>query len=512
MTDSEPQPAVSRLAVAGLFGGPLLGLLVYLLLGAFASDLTPAGRSTAGVAVLMAAWWMTEALPLPITSLVPLVALPLLGILPTEAAAAPYADKNIFLFMGGFIIALAVERWNLHRRIALLTLLAVGTHPRQLIGGIMLATGALSMWMSNTATTAMMLPIGMSLVMLVRDQWRTANDGLANEAEQQAHARTFATCLMLAIAYSASIGGLGTLVGTPTNLFLAGFAQSKSLPLSFVQWMAFALPLAAAYLALAWWLMTGWIFPIRMAELPGGRQVIRQELAKLGRVTRGEWTVLSVFCLVALGWVFRPLITGADLVRQWLPILSRLDDTTLAMTGAIALFAIPINLRQGVFAMDWQHAMKLPWGVLLLFGGGFSLADAVAQSQLADWIGTRISILSGIPILALIIVVSAMILLLTELTSNTPTAAAFLPILYGVAEGMQTPPMLFLVPATLAASCAFMLPVATPPNAIVFGSGHVTMKDMVRAGVWLNLLGLILIPAFVLLWGPLTLPLGASAK
>jgi len=481
-------------------------MLVYAALWRGAPDLEPSGRAAASMAAWMAVWWMTEAVPLPVTSLLPLIAVPLLGIGSTEKAAAPYADKNIFLFMGGFLIALAAERWNLHRRFALLTLLAVGTRPRQLVGGVMLATGALSMWMSNTATTAMMLPIGMSLVALVKERWASVRMECADEqAEREQQTGRFAACMMLCIAYAASIGGMGTLVGTPTNLFLAGFLQNKGSPISFIQWMAFAMPLAFTYLAAAWWLLTHWIFPIRLAELPGGHEVIQAELSRLGRVSRGEWTVLIVFGLVALCWVFRPLLAGPVAGATGFTMLARLDDTVIAMAGALVLFVIPVDRGRGQFAMDWATAMRLPWGVLILFGGGFSLAEAIASSHLADWIGAQIAAFQGIPVAALVVVVTAMILMLTELTSNTPTAAAFLPILHGVAEGMGFPPMVLLVPATLAASCAFMLPVATPPNAIVFGSGHIAMRDMIRAGMWLNLLGLLLIPTFVLSFGNLVL-------
>jgi sodium-dependent dicarboxylate transporter 2/3/5 len=506
----------------GRIAGPLAALLVYMVLGAFveepASELVTVphdakekveshevaevegfgerGRATAAIGTLMAVWWMTEALPLPATSLLPLVLFPLAGVLPIDKAAAPYADKSVFLFMGGFMIALAVERWNLHRRIALLTVLAVGTKPTRLIGGVMLATAVLSMWISNTATAAMMLPIGMSLVVLLLDHVReTEISGQKSEVSgQKSESANFATCMMLGIAYSASIGGLGTLIGTPTNLLFERFAREHGMEVSFVHWMALASPFVVAFMFITWILLTRFIFPIKLKDIPGGRELIREELRQMGNVSRGEWTVLCVFAITAMFWVLRAQLAKWTALVTLVPAVGRLDDTTIALTGALVLFLIPVDRQRGVFALDWNTAMKLPWGVLLLFGGGFSLAEAVTSSKLADWIGGQVAVLEGLPTILLIAAVVAMVIFLTELTSNTPTAAAFLPILYGVAIGIDVNPILLLVPATIAATCAFMLPVATPPNAIVFGSGYVSIRSMAKAGVWLNLIGIVLIP------------------
>jgi solute carrier family 13 (sodium-dependent dicarboxylate transporter), member 2/3/5 len=487
--------------------GPLLAVVCYCLVRQFADDLAEPGRVTAAIGVWMAVWWVTEAVPLPVTSLLPLVLFPLGDVLTTEEAARPYADPNIFLFLAGFLIALAVERWNLHRRIALLTLLAVGVNPRNLIGGIMLATAALSMWISNTATAAMMLPIGLSLIRLLREQLKIsdsdeATNDPAAEQESRGEWKRFSSCVMLGIAYSASIGGLGTLVGTPTNIYLAGFARRNGIQIGFAAWMQLALPLVAVFLFSAWWLMTRWILPVRLASLPGGRAVIRDQLRQMGKTSRGEWTVLIVFLSVALAWVFRVPLTRWEWLTALIPPVRRLDDTMIALIGAILLFLIPVDSKKNILAMDWSLATRLPWGVLLLFGGGFSLAEAVKQSELADWIGNAISILDAAPPLVVVIAVTAMIVLLTELTSNTPTAAAFLPILYGIAPRLDADPLLLLIPATLAASCAFMLPVATPPNAIVFGSGYVSIREMARAGIWLNVLAIVLVPLAVYLLGP----------
>ncbi len=528
----------------GRAGGPLLALGLYWLLGRHAMELSEAGRATAAIAGWMAVWWMTEAVPLPVTSLLPLVLFPLAGVMNTQEAAAPYADKNVFLFFGGFLIALAVERWNLHRRLALLTVLAVGTHPRRLIGGMMAATAGLSMWMSNTATTAMMLPIGMSLLALVREtgsrsSFRQDNQQDNQQVDQRDDQKAdrnadeqvavgdeppvvaaaplpeqfptgsesprldhipFAACMMLGIAYSASIGGMGTLVGTPTNLYLAGFSAQQGITISFGSWMFFAIPLVLLYLLIAWWLLTTWLFPLGSEKIAGGEALIRAELRKLGAMSRGEWTVLIVFLGVAAAWVLRGPVSQWEWFAARFPLVTRLDDTVIALTGAILLFVIPVDARRGLFALDWSVAKRLPWGVLLLFGGGFSLAAAVASSELAAWVGSSIQVLAGWPTWGLIVATVVLMLFSTELTSNTPTTAAFVPILFGVAIGMEMEPLLLIVPATLAASCAFMLPVATPPNAIVFGSGAVSIRTMIRAGVGLNLLGIVLIPTYVSLF------------
>lgn len=500
--DDSSQPNKSQfVAWCGRVAGPLLALLVYLSLSSLDSLTTEASK-TAAIATLMAVWWMTEAIPLPVTSLLPLVLFPLSGVLELKEAAPPYANKFIFLFLGGFMIARAVEKWNLHRRIALLTVFVVGTQPTRLVAGFMLATAGLSMWISNTASTVMMLPIGLSLVTLFSEQFRQADRRSGRTG------KNFAVCMMLGIAYSASIGGLATLVGTPTNLFLAGFASDHHITIGFGRWMLFASPLALVLLVLTWLLLTHLIFPIRVNSLAGGRALIAAELSKMGPVSRGEWSVLTVFSMTALAWVIREPLTSWTWLVQLVPPVARLDDTIIALLGMLALFLIPVNFRQGESALDWETAVNIPWGVLLLFGGGFCLAKAVAESGLAKWIGTRVEVLE-LPAFALVVAVVAMVIFLTELTSNTPTVATFLPILYGVAHGMDVEPMLLLVPATLAATCAFMLPVATPPNAIVFGSGHIEIRSMVKAGLWLNLLSIVLISLWMWLVGARVFGVGA---
>ncbi|MFV1965992.1 MAG: DASS family sodium-coupled anion symporter [Pirellulaceae bacterium] len=476
-------------AWSGRLGGPVLALSVYCLPSTVTGNMPLAAQATAAAACLMAVWWMTEAIPLPATALLPLVLFPLADILTLDETAAPYANKYIFLFLGGFMIARAVEKWNLHRRIALLTVLAAGTSPTRLIGGFMLATAALSMWLSNTASTVMMLPIGMSLVVLISEKVKR-DHGPDNAMAMR---QNFATGMMLGIAYAASIGGLGTLVGTPTNIVLAGVADEHRISIGFGRWMLFATPFCFVFLVITWWILTRLVFPIRFKEIPGGKALIRDELAKMGRVTRGEWTVLIVFAATAAAWILRdPLLKSTWLVEH-VPAAARLNDTVIAVIGALTLFLIPVDAKRGVFALDWKTASTIPWGVLLLFGGGFSLATAMSASGLALWIGDQVKGFAEFPTIALVLIIVTLVVFLTELTSNTPTAATLLPILYGVADGIGIEPMILLVPATIAASCAFMLPVATPPNAIVFGSGHVSIASMIKAGLWLNLVGIVLI-------------------
>ncbi len=496
--------------------GVVIAVTIFWLPTDWVGGMTPAAQATAAVALLMATWWMTEAVPLPVTALLPLLLFPSLGVMTFDESAVPFANKFVFLFMGGFMLARAVERWGLHRRIALLTVLAAGTQPTRLIAGFMMATAFLSMWISNTASTVMMLPIGMSLVALIGDRLRGDDHSgrvkhdpgdhgkLEPDVEPsptQGDSSNFAICMMLGIAYAASIGGVATLVGTPTNVFLAGFAQAHEIEISFGRWMLFAAPLAAVMLLLTWLLLTRLVFPIRVRQIPGGRQLIRNELTKLGAMSRGEWTVLAVFSATAVAWVARGTLAKWSWLTEQVPMVATISDTQIALVAAILLFIIPVDFGKGIQALDWKTAKSIPWGVLLLFGGGFSLARAVTASGLADWIGGNVGRLADQPALAIVIGVTVMIVFLTELTSNTPTVAALLPVLYSVAIGVGIEPMLLMVPATVAASCAFMLPVATPPNAIVFGSGHVSIQAMIKAGVWLNVLAIVLTVTWMQLVG-----------
>ncbi|MDB1088459.1 DASS family sodium-coupled anion symporter [Streptomyces sp. ACA25] len=464
----------------GLAAGVALALLVRTLLP---DTLESGDKNVAAVATLMAVWWMTEALPLPATALVPLVAFPALDVAPIGVVAPPYANPVIFLFMGGFIIAIAMQRWNLHTRFALATVSVVGTSPVRMIGGFMLATAFLSMWISNTATAVMMLPIGIAVLGLMAQ----LGDGQRDP--------NFATALMLGIAYAASIGSLGTVIGTPPNTLLRGYAdENLDIRISFFQWMQFGVPIAAVFLVIAWLVLTKVAFRPRITEVSGGRELIQERRRELGPIGRAEWTVLAVFVFAAVSWMVMPQL--AD-VWEWAGLI---DDGVIAMTAALLLFALPVTADRRQRSLEWEDTKNLPWGILLLFGGGLSLSGQFTRETedgstvgLGPWIGDRVTGLDVWPTVLLVFAVGLLVLLLTELTSNTATTATFLPIMAGVAGGLGLDPMLLLLPVALAATCAFMLPVATPPNAVVFGSGQVTIAQMIRGGVLLNMIGVVLV-------------------
>jgi sodium-dependent dicarboxylate transporter 2/3/5 len=438
-----------------------------------------AGRATAATAAWMATWWLSEAIPLYATALLPLALFPLLGVLPIKATAAPYAHPLIFLFLGGFLIAIAVERWGLHRRMALAALRMVGERPTRMVGGFMVVTAGLSMWISNSAATILMLPVATSVIALVES--RVDTDGTDRS-------RPFALALLLGVAYSASIGGIGTPIGTPPNLFLLSFAEENlGRSISFVRWMGIGMSVVVLMLPLAWWLLTHVLFRPGFERVEGGAAAVHRELAALGRMSRGERTTLAVCAVTAFLWVARPLLAAIEVagVRP----LSGLEDAGTAMMGALALFVIPVDRRAGVFALDWEHAVRVPWGVLLLFGGGLSLAAAMQANGVGPLLGSQVGALAGWPSWVLVLAIATAIVFLTELTSNTATTATLVPILAGVAPGLGHDPLLLAVPAAIAASCAFMLPAATPPNAAIFGSGLVTIRDMSHAGFWLIWIG-----------------------
>ncbi|MHA1113331.1 MAG: SLC13 family permease [Alphaproteobacteria bacterium] len=449
--------------------------------------MSPTAWRTAAMAALMAVWWASEAVPVAATALLPLVLVPVLGIGEMRAAAAPFANPLIFLFLGGFVLALAMQRWNLHRRIALLVIGRAGTRPGALIGGFMAATAFLSMWVSNTATTMMMLAIAVSVVGVVLPKPVADADG--DDASPTPEARNFATALMLGIAYAASIGGVATLIGTPPNALLAAFlAERDGTGIGFARWMAVGLPISIVLLPVAWFVLVRVVFPCARAPTPGAA-AITDMLGAMGPPSPAERRVAAVFAVTALLWIGRPLLGT-------IPPLDRLSDPIIAIAAALALFLVPAGAGgKGERLMNWDWARRLPWGTLILFGGGLSLANAVAGSGLAAWIGTALAGLAAWPVPVLVLAVAGLILLLTELTSNTATTATFLPVVAALAMAAEVPALLLLAPAALAASCAFMLPVATPPNAIVHGSGHVTLPQMMRAGIWLNVAGLAVVTA-----------------
>jgi len=480
----------------GLFAG--LAAFALLLVLPPPSGLAPGGWHTAAMASLMAIWWLSEAIPIAATSLVPLVVLPLVGGGSIGEAAAPYANPIIFLFMGGFLIALAMERWQLHRRIALLVLSRVGSRPAAIIGGFMAATAALSMWVSNSAVALLMMPIGLSVVGLVesaRAGAGVAEGDSAGSGDGASRPRPgFAVALMLAIAYSANIGGMGTLVGTPPNAFLAGFlAETHGIEVGFAEWMAIGLPLVLVSLPLVFLILTRLIARLEPGSVPGAHELIESEMKELGRISRPEVRVAAVFVLAAVFWIFRPLFAR---------VVPGLSDAGIAIGCGLLLFLVPSGRARGGL-LDWETAERLPWGVLILFGGGLSLATAIDRTGLNVWLGGAAAGLSDWPPVLFILLVTALVVMLTELTSNTATAAAFLPVLGAAAVQVGWDPRLLAVPAALAASCAFMLPIATPPNAVVYGSGRVSIPEMARAGLWVNLVMTLLITALTVLLLPI---------
>lgn len=458
----------------GLLLGPLLFFLLLLL--PTPEAMSPAAQHLAAVTVLMATWWISETLPIAATALLPIVLFALFDIMPLAQTTAAYANPMVYLFLGGFLIAMAMQRWSLHRRIALHTIVLVGTSPRRIILGFMLATAVLSMWISNTATAMMMLPIGLAVI--------AQREGTGQEND-------FATALMLGIAYAASIGGVATLIGTPPNAILAGILQEQQgITIGFAQWMGFAFPLSALMLWCAWFYITRPVSSGDGTSDEADRILIRRELAALGPVGVEERRVLIVFSLVAVAWIVRGLFE-----LDW---LNRVGDPGIAIAGALSLFILPASKEQGGRLLDWQSAVRLPWEILILFGGGFSLAAGFVHSGLTEWLVSQLGLLQGVPVWLLLVTIVLLVIFLTEVTSNTATATIVLPLLGALAGAMSLAPTLLMVPAAIAASYAFMLPVATPPNAIVFGGGHVTIPQMARAGIWMNLLATVLISIFVL--------------
>jgi solute carrier family 13 (sodium-dependent dicarboxylate transporter), member 2/3/5 len=454
-----------------LLAGPLLALLVLLApLG-----IEPQAQRTAAVAVLMAFWWMTEPLPIYVTALVPLVAFPLLGILQPVQAAAPYANPVVFLFLGGFLLATAMQAWGLHRRIALGIVAAAGTRPDRLVLGVMLATAFLSMWISNTATAAMMVPIGIALA-----------DALD---PRDGRPFRFGTALMLGIAYAATIGGVGTLIGTPPNaIFAAAAAEQIGRPIGFAEWLVVGMPIVLVLLPVAWLLLTRVLLPTgRLAD--GAAALLAEQRAALGPMSRGEKITAAVFVAMAGGWVLRePKSFDAFTLPGITTFAPGIDDSTIAIAGALLLFIL--RAEPGRPVLRWEDTRTLPWGVLVLFGGGLSLARAFETSGLAANVAGGVGALGGLAPWLVLAATATLFLVLSELASNTAVAAMAMPILAATAAGAGLQPLPLMAVGAVATSCAFMLPVGTPPNAIVFGSGRVTIPEMARAGLLLNLLAL----------------------
>ena len=486
------RPGFSRRQALGLVLGPVFSLAVFLL--PLSATIPPQALAVAAVALLMATWWVSEAIPIPATALIPIALFPALGVMGSADTTANYANHLIYLFLGGFWIAASIEKWGLHRRIALHILRLVGNRPDHVVLGFMLATAFLSMWLSNTATAMMMLPMGTAIV----KETLATGDARLSAVGGQPSQPAFATALMLGIAYAASIGGVATLIGTPPNAVFAGVVETLyGQRISFAEWLVFGLPLALIMLLSCWLYLTRIAFRSELRYLPTSDTYIASELQKLGRASKQERRVLMVFCAVACAWILRGLVDFKP--------LALVHDSTIAITGALLLFLIPSNLARGEFLLDWKTAVRIPWDVIILFGGGFALAAGFQESGLTAWIGQQLAIFQGTSAIVLVLIVATVTIFLTELTSNTATASMLLPVIASLAAGAGIHPYGPMVAATLAASFAFMLPVATPPNAIVYASRCVSIQQMARAGFGLNLFGIVMIvlavsTALPLLW------------
>ena len=490
--------------------GPLLALALYFILpesytGAKGDtvEFTHAARACASIVLWMAIWWFTEAVPIAVTALLPMVTFPVLGVATAANTLKEYSNSTIYLFMGGFLIAAGIARWGLDRRIALLTIRIVGTKPKQIILGTMLATCFLSAWVSNTATAAMMLPIAMALMAVVR------STRMNQPIDRSEH--NFGIALLLSVAYGASLGGIYTLIGTPPNGIFARFVeQTYGQTVNFSNWLMISAPTITLVIIAAYLLLVYWLFRDMPADLPGGREWVNNEIKNLGKLSRGEWTVLIVFVLAALAWTFGPMIRGFEIngMKPFKPV----SDTVIAMTAGIVLFIIPVDAKKGIHALDWSSAAKgVSWDVLLLFGGGLSMAAAIQRTGVADAVGAMASALGGAPDWVVVGGVTALAAFASEVTSNTALAATMMPMVAAIADAINADVQTLLIGATMATSCAFMMPVGTPPNAMVFGTGRIKIGDMIRAGIWLNIVAIIIISAAVMLIDPGIIPEGAVA-
>lgn len=465
--------------IIALLAGPLSFFIIILF--PQGKELSTEAQSVLGITSWIAIWWVTEAIPIPVTSILPIILFPLTGALDIASTTASYGHKMIFLYMGGFIIALAIEKWNLHRRIALQTIYMIGKNADRIIFGFMLATYMLSMWISNTASTMMMLPIAIAVAKQFGDTSQSGEDIVGNEKLSS----SFGLPLMLGIAYAASIGGITTLIGTPTNAMLSAVVKDLfNQEIDFAKWMTLSLPISIVLLLICWIYLVKIVFPVKVSKNSGGYEEIKRELKSLGPLTSDEKKVIVVFLITAISWISRSF-----LLKKFIPAI---DDTIIALVGVVLLFLIPSS-KKGQQIMDWQTARKLPWGILILFGGGLAIASGFQSSGLAAWLAGTLKGLDSVSFIVLLFAVSAMVNYLTEVTSNVATATILLPILASIAIALEVHPYALMIAATLSASCAFMLPVATPPNAVVFSTGYIKISQMVRAGFFLNLISVVVI-------------------
>ena len=490
MTDATIDDAPALYQRIGLAAGPLTAVLIGLFLSP--EGLSQAGVYVAAIGLWMAIWWATEAVPVAITAFLPLIVFPILGVAPIGEIASPYAHPIIYLFFGGFVVALAIERCGLHRRIALGVFRLVGTNARALIGGFMLAAAIVSMWISNTSTTLMLLPIAVSVVTVIGETMPEL--GVKERSN-------FGLALLLGLAYGATLGGISTLVGTPPNAFMVGFmSDSYGVEIDFARWMMVGIPVSAVLLPIAWLTLTRIVFPVSFTASDDAMKHITQMRSALGTMSKAEVRTGVLFAFLVIGWIGRGTLSG-------IPLIGEVSDTGIAMIAAVAAFLIPSG-KDGQALMVWEDMTKLPWGVLILFGGGLALASAVASSGLALWLGEQLSPLGALNLTLLIVAATALVIFLTELTSNLATTATFLPVIAAIAVETGQDPLVFVIPVTLAASCAFMLPVATPPNAIVFSSGLVSIPKMARAGLLLNIVAVAVLAVMSLLLAPLVFGTG----
>ncbi len=465
----------------GLFLGPILFLIGINLPFEL---LSPQGDAVIATAIWMVIWWITDAVSISVTALLPLILFPLLKIMPVADVGANYGSPIIFLFFGGFVMALALEKVNLHKRIALNIIKITGTTPNKVVLGFMIATATLSMWISNTASTVVMLPIAMSVIgLLINDA-----DGFTKSDQN------FALCVMLGIAFSANAGGIATVIGTPPNSVMIGLLESEyNIQISFLKWMVIGVPFSVLMIAISYLVLVKWMFPNKQLKFNASRDIIKSELTKLGPMTGKEKMVLVIFGITIFLWVFRTLI------NKLFPELA-LSDTIISMIAAVSLFAIPYNLKKGDFIIKWKDTSKLAWGILILFGGGLALAKGMSVSGIVDVVANTIAA-SEISIFITAVLLITLMLFMTELMSNVALVAVLAPVVAGIAIGLEIPILYLLIPVTMASSCAFMLPMATPPNAIVFASGYIKVHEMARAGIILNLISvglLILLFQFVI--------------
>jgi solute carrier family 13 (sodium-dependent dicarboxylate transporter), member 2/3/5 len=484
MSEPSTSPALKQ---TGFFLGPILFLLIIVFVS---PDLiAPGATKVIAVGVLMITWWITEAVPNPVAALIPLILFPALGIMSMSEAAAPFANPSIFLFMGGFLIALALEKHRLHERIAINLIRLTGTSGNGIILGFTLSCGLISMWISNTATALMMLPIGVSVIQLLRRK-----DSAGGEEITKGE-KNFASGLMLSIGYAASLGGMATIIGTPPNVVFVGFAkQFYNQDISFFRWMIVGVPVSLITLFACYWMITRWLLPNNLPKIEGSDALISNKLKELGPMRKEEKLTLMVFGLTSFFWIFQQglnsMISTMFFDGNGKDIF---NDTNIAVTGGVLMFLVPINFKSDEFLISWDDTKRLPWGILILFGGGICLAKGMESTGIIKAIGSSIASQEGVSIWMMMLMLTLASIVLTEFMSNVALVTIFVPVVFGIAEGLHMDPYILALPVTFAASCAFMFPISTPPNAIVFSSGHIQMKEMIKAGFWLDVICLVII-------------------